>query len=93
MSGTIRERGHPPGKTQYVPADNGLRELEASRTIENPGGMAFVANGSLIVVEGAVESGNGKMLEILLIRRLAVYVKYGVSPGLCHGPLGLSRCR
>jgi hypothetical protein len=47
-----------------VPGDNGLRELEASRTIENPGGMAFVADGSLFVVEGAVENGNGKMLEI-----------------------------
>jgi hypothetical protein len=47
-----------------VPGDNGLRELVASRTIENPGGMAFVADGSLFVVEGAVENGNGKMLEI-----------------------------
>lgn len=37
--------------------------MSLPRTIENPDGIAFTDNGSLIVLEGAVNSGNGKVLD------------------------------
>lgn len=42
----------------------GLRELRLPRLIENPDGIAFTLDGSLIVLEGAVKSGDGKVLKI-----------------------------
>ncbi|MEO9338261.1 hypothetical protein ABFT80_12540 [Mesorhizobium sp. SB112] len=48
----------------YIYENDSLRELELPRTIENPDGMAFTADGSLIVLEGAVESGDGRVLRI-----------------------------
>lgn len=48
----------------YIYEHNALRELELPRKIENPDGMAFAPDGSLVVLEGAIESGNGKVLRI-----------------------------
>lgn len=48
----------------YVVDHHGLQEMSLPRTIENPDGMAFTDDGSLIVLEGAVDSGNGKVLRI-----------------------------
>jgi hypothetical protein len=47
----------------YVFDGDVLREMSLPRTIENPDGIAFTDNGSLIVPEGAVNSGNGKVLD------------------------------
>jgi len=48
----------------YILENDELRELVLPRTIENPDGMAFAPDGSLIVLEGAVDSGEGKVLRI-----------------------------
>ena len=48
----------------YILENDELRELVLPRTIENPDGIAFAPDGSLIVLEGAVESGDGKVLRI-----------------------------
>jgi DNA-binding beta-propeller fold protein YncE len=48
----------------YVLEDRELRELVLPRTIENPDGIAFAPDGSLVVLESAVNSGNGKILRI-----------------------------
>jgi DNA-binding beta-propeller fold protein YncE len=48
----------------YIFDDDVLREMSLPRTIENPDGIAFADDGSLIVLEGAVNSGNGKVLRI-----------------------------
>jgi sugar lactone lactonase YvrE len=48
----------------YVLEDGDLRELVLPRTIENPDGIAFAPDGSLVVLEGAVDSGDGKILRI-----------------------------
>ncbi|MFN3945240.1 MAG: hypothetical protein ACK4K7_09950 [Allosphingosinicella sp.] len=41
-----------------------LRALPLPRPLENPDGMAFAPGGALIVLEGAVTSGDGKVLRI-----------------------------
>jgi sugar lactone lactonase YvrE len=38
--------------------------IPLERRLENPDGMQFAADGSLILTEGAVESGNGRLLRI-----------------------------
>jgi DNA-binding beta-propeller fold protein YncE len=43
----------------------GMRELALPRLIENPDGLAFAPDGSLLVVEGAHASGDGKLLRIV----------------------------
>lgn len=48
----------------FILENNALRELALPRTIENPDGIAFAPDGSLVVLEGAVESGDGKVLRI-----------------------------
>lgn len=42
----------------------GTRELLLPRRIDNPDGMAFAPDGALIVLEGALTSGEGKVLRI-----------------------------
>lgn len=44
--------------------DDDLREISLPRPVENPDGIAFADDGSLIVLEGAVNSGNGRVLRI-----------------------------
>jgi len=41
-----------------------LREIQLPRLIENPDGMALAADGSLIVLENAINSGQGRILRI-----------------------------
>jgi sugar lactone lactonase YvrE len=41
-----------------------LRQLVLPRRLENPDGMAFAPDGALIVIEGAVASGDGKVLRV-----------------------------
>ena len=52
---------------KVTPQPQGLAKVEAiplERKIENPDGMQFAPDGSLILTEGAVESGNGRLLRI-----------------------------
>ena len=63
VSGEIVLGNYSSGRL-YVFDDDVLREMSLPRTIENPDGMAFTDDGSLIVLEGAVNSGNGKVLRI-----------------------------
>ena len=48
----------------YAVTDGGLRELALPRAIENADGMAFAPDGSLLVTEGAAQSGNGRLLRV-----------------------------
>ncbi|WP_373540001.1 gluconolaconase [Chamaesiphon sp.] len=41
-----------------------VEAIRLERKIENPDGMQFALDGSLILTEGAVESGNGRLLRI-----------------------------
>lgn len=41
-----------------------VESISLQRSIENPDGMVFVPDGSLIVLEGAIASGNGRLLRI-----------------------------
>lgn len=41
-----------------------IEEITLDSTIENPDGMQFTPDGSLILLEGAVENGNGRLLRI-----------------------------
>jgi sugar lactone lactonase YvrE len=43
-----------------------IEEIVLERPLENPDGMQFASNGLLLVTEGAVESGNGRLLQINL---------------------------
>lgn len=53
------------GTGKLAVLDNaGMRELALPRLIENPDGLAFAPDGSLIVLEGAHASGDGKVLRI-----------------------------
>jgi streptogramin lyase len=53
------------GSGQLFFYENGsLRELQLPRRIENPDGMRFAPDGSLIVLESAAETGNGRVLRI-----------------------------
>lgn len=45
-------------------AQPSLRALDLPRRLENPDGMAFAPDGALVVLEGAVVSGDGKVLRI-----------------------------
>ncbi len=47
----------------YALEGAGLREIVLPRLIENPDGLAF-ADGALLVTEGAVTSGDGKVLRV-----------------------------
>lgn len=52
---------------KVTPQTQGQPRIEViplERRIENPDGMQFAADGSLILTEGAVESGNGRLLRI-----------------------------
>jgi sugar lactone lactonase YvrE len=52
---------------KVTPQTQGLTKVEAislSRKLENPDGMQFAPDGSLILTEGAVTSGNGRLLRI-----------------------------
>jgi sugar lactone lactonase YvrE len=52
---------------QVIPQVQGMTKVEAiplSRKLENPDGMQFAPDGSLILTEGAVTSGNGRLLRI-----------------------------
>ncbi|MBE9211514.1 gluconolaconase [Plectonema cf. radiosum LEGE 06105] len=52
---------------QVTPQASGkpkVEEINLSRTIENPDGMQFTADGQLIIIEGAIKSGNGRLLQI-----------------------------
>lgn len=42
----------------------GVRPLFLPRRLENPDGLAFAPDGALLVLEGAVESGDGKLLRV-----------------------------
>lgn len=48
----------------YLYENGNLRQLELPRPIENPDGMRFAPDGSLILLESAVKSGNGRVLRI-----------------------------
>lgn len=48
----------------YLYDSGRLRQLELPRNIENPDGMRFAPDGSLILLEAAVQSGNGRVLRI-----------------------------
>jgi len=41
-----------------------LRELELPRQLENPDGLAFAPDGALLVLEGSVRSGDGKLVRV-----------------------------
>jgi sugar lactone lactonase YvrE len=52
---------------KVTPQSQGLAKVEEitlERKIENPDGMQFASDGSLILVEGAAKSGNGRLLRI-----------------------------
>lgn len=52
---------------KVTPQPQGKPRVEViplERRLENPDGMQFAADGSLILTEGAVESGNGRLLRI-----------------------------
>lgn len=44
-------------------------EVPLARRLENPDGMRFMPDGRLLVVEGAVQSGDGRLLRIDLLGR------------------------
>jgi sugar lactone lactonase YvrE len=48
----------------FLYENEALRELQLPRRIENPDGMRFAPDGSLIVLESAAETGNGRVLRI-----------------------------
>lgn len=53
----------------YIAEENGagamgVRPLFLPRRLENPDGLAFAPDGALLVLEGAVESGDGKLLRV-----------------------------
>ncbi|RCS22167.1 hypothetical protein DUT91_19405 [Phyllobacterium salinisoli] len=48
----------------YLYENSNLRQLDLPRPIENPDGMRFAPDGSLILLESAVQSGNGRVLRI-----------------------------
>lgn len=41
-----------------------VEAIELPRSLENPDGMQFARDGSLLITEGAVSSGNGRLLRI-----------------------------
>lgn len=52
---------------KLTPQPNGqplVEEITLNRSIENPDGMQFAPDGSLILLEAAIKSGNGRLLRI-----------------------------
>lgn len=50
--------------TPQSPGKSKVEAIPLERKIENPDGMQFTSDGSLIFTEGAVQSGNGRLLRI-----------------------------
>ena len=48
----------------FVFADGALRQIELPRRLENPDGLALAGDGALLAVEGAVQSGDGRLIRI-----------------------------
>ena len=48
----------------FVLIDGALRRIELPRRLENPDGLAFGGDGALLAVEGAVQSGDGRLIRI-----------------------------
>ena len=48
----------------FVLIDGALRQIELPRQLENPDGLAFTDDGALLAVEGAVQSGDGRLIRI-----------------------------
>ncbi|MCG8691868.1 MAG: hypothetical protein MI806_11725 [Minwuiales bacterium] len=48
----------------FVLMDGVLRRIELPRRLENPDGLAFTGNGALLAVEGAVQSGDGRLIRV-----------------------------
>lgn len=62
-NGTVAVGNFSSGEI-YLYENGRLRHLELPRKIENPDGMQFAPDGSLILLESAVQSGNGRVLQI-----------------------------
>ena len=48
----------------FVVSDDALRQIVLPRRLENPDGLAFADDGALLAVEGAVASGDGRLIRI-----------------------------
>lgn len=48
----------------FVLIDGALRQIELPRRLENPDGLALTKDGALLAVEGAVQSGDGRLIRI-----------------------------
>lgn len=48
----------------FVVVDGTLRQIELPRQLENPDGLALTSEGALLAVEGAVQSGDGRLIRI-----------------------------
>jgi sugar lactone lactonase YvrE len=66
-----------------------MRPLLLPRRLENPDGLAFAADGALLVLEGAADSGDGKLLSIPDPLRAAPRPWQTLLTGL-HSPVNLS---
>ncbi|MBE9016146.1 gluconolaconase [Chroococcidiopsis sp. CCALA 051] len=51
-------------KVTPSPQGTQVEAISLQRSIENPDGMVFAPDGSLLVLEGAIASGNGRLLRI-----------------------------
>lgn len=51
-------------KVTPSPQGTQVEAISLPRSIENPDGIAFTPDGSLLVLEGAIASGNGRLLRI-----------------------------
>lgn len=65
-----------------------VKRLELERPVENPDGLAVGPDGRLLVLEGAVESGNGKLLSVDLTQTAPLDVDV-LADGIAS-PLNLS---
>jgi DNA-binding beta-propeller fold protein YncE len=52
-------------KISTQPQGRQVEPIALQRPIENPDGMVFMQDGSLLVLEGGVQSGNGRLLRIV----------------------------
>lgn len=52
------------GRLLAVEVDGTVREIRLPRMLANPDGLALAADGALIVCEGDIEGGNGRVLRI-----------------------------
>ncbi len=48
----------------YVLIDGALRRIDLPRRLENPDGLALTGRGDLLAVEGAVQSGDGRLIRV-----------------------------